>query len=66
MKNYTIRHRSHRASAMVTVVILVGVLAILSTSMLRYTLTERRGNERNRVILRAKNMSEHGPFSKRE
>ena len=58
MKNYTIRHRSHRASAMVTVVILIGILAILSTSMLRYTLTERRGNERNRVILRAKNMSE--------
>lgn len=47
-----------RGSALVTVVILTTIMAILTASMLRYTITERRGNERNRVILRAKNMSE--------
>ncbi len=58
MKNSSILTRPRRASAMVTVVVLTGIMAILTASMLRYTLTERRGNERNRVILRAKNMSE--------
>jgi len=43
---------------LITVVVLTAIMAITTGSMLRYTLTERRGNERNRVILRAKNMSE--------
>jgi hypothetical protein len=43
---------------LITVVVLTAIMAVTTGSMLRYTLTERRGNERNRVILRAKNMSE--------
>lgn len=58
MKNSHTRHRPRRASALVTVIVLTGIMIILTSSMLRYTLTERRGNERNRLILRAKNMSE--------
>lgn len=51
--------RSTRASALLTVVMLTAIMAILTASMLSYTLTERRGNERNRLILRAKNMAEN-------
>jgi hypothetical protein len=50
---------SRRASALVTVVIFCGVLALLATSMMRYSVGERRGNERNRLILRAKNQAEN-------
>lgn len=48
-----------RGSALLTVVILTAMLALLTASMLSYTLNERRGNERNRLILRAKNMAEN-------
>ncbi|MBL9189740.1 MAG: hypothetical protein JNK23_19825 [Opitutaceae bacterium] len=58
MKISPTQPRARRASAMITVIVLTGIMAVLTASMLRYTLTERRGNERNRVILRAKNMSE--------
>jgi len=58
MKSTPTRLLPRRASALVTVIILTGIMAVITGSMLRYTLTERRGNERNRVILRAKNMSE--------
>ena len=51
--------QNKRASALVTVVIFCGVLALLATSMLRYSVGERRGNERNRLILRAKNQAEN-------
>ena len=51
--------QNKRASALVTVVIFCSVLALLATSMLRYSTTERRGNERNRLILRAKNQAEN-------
>ena len=54
----TSRFHPHRGSALVTVVFLTAMMAILTASMLRYTVGERRGNERNRIILRAKNMSE--------
>ena len=54
----TILH-SKRAYALVTVVIFCGVLALLAASMLRYSASERRGNERNRLILRAKNQAEN-------
>lgn len=50
---------ARRGSALITVVFLTAIMAILTASMLKYTLTERRGNERNRLILRAKNMSEN-------
>jgi len=48
-----------KGSALITVVLLSAVLAVLATSMLRYTATERRGNERNRLALRAKNLAEN-------
>ncbi len=48
-----------RGSALLTVVLLTAFVALLSASILSYTLNERRGNERNRLILRAKNMSEN-------
>lgn len=58
MKAQPTRTKPRRASALITVVVLTGIMAVTTGSMLRYTLSERRGNERNRVILRAKNMSE--------
>ncbi|HVT71513.1 MAG TPA: hypothetical protein VHD61_00125 [Lacunisphaera sp.] len=51
--------RRHRASALITVVFLIAIMAILTASMLRYSGSEQRGNERNRLILRAKNMAEN-------
>lgn len=48
-----------RGSALITVIFLTAMFAILTASMLQYTLTEKRGNERNRVQLRAKNMAEN-------
>ncbi len=48
-----------RGSALLTVVMLTAMMAILTASMLRYTMSERRGNERNRLILRAKNQAEN-------
>ncbi|MBI2814846.1 MAG: hypothetical protein HYX71_11240 [Opitutae bacterium] len=48
-----------RGSALITVVMLTAMFAILTASMLTYSTGERRGNERNRLILRAKNMAEN-------
>ncbi len=48
-----------RASALITVIIMSALMAILASSMLRYTASERRGNERNRLALRAKNVAEN-------
>ncbi len=48
-----------RGSALLTVVMLTGMFALLTASMLSYSVGERRGNERNRLILRAKNMAEN-------
>lgn len=48
-----------RGSALLTVVIFTAVMAILTASMLNYTVSERRGNERNRLILRTKNAAEN-------
>lgn len=53
----TPRHR--RGSALITTIFFATVLAILTASMLKYSASEQRGNERNRLILRAKNMSEN-------
>jgi Tfp pilus assembly protein PilX len=51
--------RAPRGSALITVIFLTAMFAILTTSILRYTLSERRDNERNRLQLRAKNMAEN-------
>jgi hypothetical protein len=48
-----------RGSALITVVFLVFIMGMLATSLLKYSGGERRGNERNRTILRAKNMAEN-------
>ena len=50
---------SKKGSALLTVVMLTAMMALLTASMLSYSMNERRGNERNRLILRAKNMSEN-------
>jgi hypothetical protein len=51
--------RSKRGSALLTIVFLMTIMALLSASIITYSTTERRGNERNRVALRAKNMAEN-------
>lgn len=51
--------RAQRGSALLTVVMLVGIMAILTASILRYTITERRANERQRLVFRANNMAEN-------
>ena len=48
-----------RGSALITVIFLIFMMGLLATSILKYSGGERRGNERNRVILRAKNMAEN-------
>lgn len=48
-----------KGSALLTVVIFVGVMFVLTGSLLHYTVTERRANERNRLILRSRNMAEN-------
>lgn len=54
-----IRTQTQRGSAMITVIMLCAVMALLAGSMLRYSVSERRGNERNRLTLRAKNQAEN-------
>lgn len=48
-----------KGSALITVVFLSAVMAMLAGSILSYSLSERRGNERNRLILRVKNTAEN-------
>ncbi len=48
-----------RGSALITVIFLIFMMSLLTGSMLEYTLGERRGNVRNRLIQRTKNMSEN-------
>jgi hypothetical protein len=48
-----------KGSALLTVMMLIILMAVLTTSILQYSAGERRGNERNRLILRAKNMAEN-------
>ncbi len=57
--NSPIRTRQRKGSALITVIMLCGFMTILAASMLRYSASERRGNERNRLILRAKNVAEN-------
>lgn len=49
----------HRGSVLLTVTLVIAVMAILSASILKYSLTERRGNERNRLTIRAQNTAEN-------
>lgn len=51
------RHPTN-GSALITVIFLIVMMGLLTSSMLHYSGNERRGNERNRLILRAKNMAE--------
>lgn len=51
-------HR-RRGSALILVLFLVVVLGLLTASMLKYSGAERRSNERERLILRARNMAEN-------
>jgi hypothetical protein len=61
----TSTHRSMRqfmnrkGSALLTVVIFAGVMFVLTGSLLQYTAVERRSNERNRLLLRSRNMAEN-------
>lgn len=54
-----LRPRIRRGSALITIIFLIAVMALLTASMLQYSASEERGNERNRLILRAKNASEN-------
>jgi type II secretory pathway pseudopilin PulG len=59
MKSSASRFSSQRGSALITVTVVIAVGAILSGSMLAYSLSERRGNERNRLQLRAQTVAEN-------
>jgi hypothetical protein len=48
-----------KGSALITVIFVITIMALLTASLLNYSGTERRGNERNRLILRAKTMAEN-------
>ena len=48
-----------KGSALLTVVIFSGVMFVLTGSLLKYTANERRSNERNRLLLRSRNMAEN-------
>lgn len=59
MRAIFISNQARRGSALITVVMLAAFMALLTASMLKYTMTERRGNERNRLNLRTKTASEN-------
>lgn len=48
-----------RGSALLTVVMFVAIMMLLTGSLLTYTINERRSNERNRLLLRTRNMAEN-------
>lgn len=53
------RRISQKGSALLTVVMLTAIMAILTASMLKYSGSEQRSNERQRLILRSRNMTEN-------
>jgi len=59
VRAFPVSTRARRGSALITVVMLAAFMALLTASMLKYTLTERRGNERNRLNLRTKTAAEN-------
>jgi hypothetical protein len=52
-------YSSRRGSVLVTVIFFAAIMALLTGSILTYTISERRANERQRLVLRARNMSEN-------
>jgi type II secretory pathway pseudopilin PulG len=57
----TTRFQRHRTKgfALLTVLMFITVMALLTASILSYSGSERRLNERNRLLLRARNMAEN-------
>lgn len=51
--------RIAKGSALITVLMLVGVMAVMTAFLLKYGISERSANERQRLILRSRNMSEN-------
>lgn len=51
--------RVPRGSALIVVIFFIFMMALLTGSILKYTVTERRSNERQRLVLRARNMAEN-------
>lgn len=49
----------HRGSAFIVVVFLIFMMALLTASVLKYTVGERRANERQRLVMRTRNMAEN-------
>ena len=50
---------STRGSALIAVLFLVTIMSLLSASIISYSISERRSNERQRLQLRARNMAEN-------
>lgn len=59
MRSRSSRFTRPRGSALLAVIFFVTVAALLTGSMLLYTLSDRRANERVRLLLRARNMAEN-------
>ncbi len=59
MKTHPLFPPRRRGSALILVIFLVFILAMLTGSILVYTVSERRANERERLLLRARNMTEN-------
>lgn len=59
MKHTTSPFHSARGSALVAVLFLVTIMSLLSASIISYSISERRSNERQRLQLRARNMAEN-------
>ena len=59
MKMISFQSDKQRGSALLTVIMLILIMTIMTAGVVSYSLSERRGNERNRLILRAKNSAEN-------
>lgn len=59
MKNHPSSFHRQQGSALITVVGLVFIMAMLSASIIGYSLTEMKLNERNRLALRSENVAEN-------
>lgn len=51
--------RAQRGSALIVVIFFIFMAALLTGSILKYSVTERRSNERQRLMMRARNMAEN-------
>lgn len=59
MNVHPFKLRSSRGSALVAVVFIITIMSLLSASVISYSISERRSNERQRLLLRARNMAEN-------